>query len=119
MVTRELIDMITTELIEALERNARDALVIVNDSALEALGPGRIAYDHINPDGLTGSNDLNNCAVLCLACHKQKTRDDVGNIAKAKRREAKHIGAHKSRNPLPGGKDSGWKRKMTGEWVKR
>jgi 5-methylcytosine-specific restriction protein A len=83
------------------------------------LQPGRIAFDHINPDGLTGLPIVDNCAVLCLACHKQKTRDDVGNIAKAKRREARHIGAHKSRNPLPGGKDSGWKRKMTGEWVRR
>jgi 5-methylcytosine-specific restriction protein A len=83
------------------------------------LEPCRFAYDHVNPDGLTGSNDLANCRVLCLACHKQKTRDDVGNIAKAKRREARHIGAKTSRNPLPGGKLSQWKRKITGEWIKR
>src|SRR3954471_2308427 len=68
------------------------------------LEPGRIAYDHINPDGLTGNNDLNNCAVLCVPCHRQKTRGDVGRIAKAKRQHARDIGAHKSRNPLPGGK---------------
>jgi 5-methylcytosine-specific restriction protein A len=83
------------------------------------LQPGRIAYDHVNPDSLTGTNDIDNCAVLCTPCHKQKTRDDVGNIAKAKRREARHIGAHKSRNPIPGGKLSAWKRKITGEVVPR
>jgi 5-methylcytosine-specific restriction protein A len=83
------------------------------------LQPGRIAYDHVVPDGLNGDTGIDNCAVLCVACHKQKTRGDVGNIAKAKRREARHIGAHKSRNPLPGGKLSKWKRKITGEVVRR
>jgi 5-methylcytosine-specific restriction protein A len=78
-----------------------------------------LRYDHINPDGLTGSNDLANCAVLCFACHKQKTRGDVGRIAKAQRQHARDIGAHKSRNPLPGGKLSKWKRKITGEVVRR
>jgi 5-methylcytosine-specific restriction enzyme A len=83
------------------------------------LEPGRIAYDHINPDGLTGNNDLNNCAVLCVPCHRQKTRGDVGRIAKAKRQHARDIGAYKSRNPLPGGKASKWKRKLDGTVVWR
>jgi 5-methylcytosine-specific restriction protein A len=83
------------------------------------LEPGRIAYDHSIPDGLTGSNDLANCRVLCLACHKQKTRGDVGRIAKAKRQHARDIGAHKSRNSLPGGKLSKWKRKLDGTVVPR
>jgi 5-methylcytosine-specific restriction enzyme A len=82
-------------------------------------GPGWFECDHVNPDGLTGSNDLANCRVLCRICHREKTRGDVGAIAKAKRREARHIGAHKSRNPLPGGKKSPWKRKMDGTWEKR
>jgi 5-methylcytosine-specific restriction protein A len=83
------------------------------------LQPGKIAFDHIIPDGLTGVNDLGNCNVLCIPCHKRKTVSDVGNIAKAKRREARNIGANKSRNPLPGGKLSKWKRKITGEVVRR
>jgi 5-methylcytosine-specific restriction protein A len=83
------------------------------------LQPGRIAYDHVVPDGLNGDTGIDNCAVLCTPCHKQKTRGDVGNIAKAKRREARHIGAHKSRNPLPGGKLSKWRKKLTGEVVRR
>jgi 5-methylcytosine-specific restriction enzyme A len=83
------------------------------------LTPGKYHFDHRNPDGLTGDNRLNNCSVLCIGCHYEKTRNDIGDIAKAKRREARHIGAHKSRNPLPGGKGSPWKRKMDGTWEKR
>jgi 5-methylcytosine-specific restriction protein A len=80
---------------------------------------GKYHYDHANPDGLTGVNDLGNCRVLCVACHREKTREDVGNIAKAKRRYAKDIGAKASRNPMPGGRSSKWKRKLSGEWVER
>jgi 5-methylcytosine-specific restriction enzyme A len=90
-----------------------------NDKCAARLSYGKFHYDHTNPDGLTGSNDLANCRVLCTACHREKTRNDVGNIAKAKRREARKIGAHKSRNPLPGGKGSPWKRKLNGTWEKR
>jgi hypothetical protein len=32
---------------------------------------------------------------LCGPCHKAKTRKDVANIARAKRRERKHIGIRK------------------------
>jgi hypothetical protein len=48
---------------------------------------GKFAYDHVNPDGLTGEPTLENCMVLCDACHKVKTRQDVKHIAQAKRRE--------------------------------
>src|SRR4051794_18938663 len=83
------------------------------------LTTGKFHYDHENPDGLTGSNDLANCRVLCTACHRDKTRNDVGHIAQARRREARHIGAHKSRNPLPGGRLSKWRKKLTGKVVPR
>lgn len=33
--------------------------------------------------------------LLCLACHDEKTRGDLGAIARAVRREAKALGAHK------------------------
>lgn len=56
------------------------------------LSVGKFAYDHVNPDGLTGEPTLENCMVLCDTCHKVKTRADVGNIARAKRREDAHRG---------------------------
>lgn len=57
------------------------------------LKPGGYHCDHDNPDGLTGKPTFENARILCLRCHAEKTKNDVANIAKAKRREAKHIGA--------------------------
>ncbi len=66
------------------------------------LYPGKIHYDHINPDGLTGEPTIANCAVLCVPCHNEKTtKIDVPAIAQAKRREAKHLGAKKPKRPWP------------------
>ena len=48
--------------------------------------------DHVNADGLTGEPVLENARLLCKACHAEKTKGDVTVIAKAKRREAKHLG---------------------------
>ena len=43
-----------------------------------ALMPGRIHYDHVVPDALGGWPTIENCAVLCTACHGAKTtRQDV------------------------------------------
>jgi 5-methylcytosine-specific restriction protein A len=67
---------------------------------------GRFAIDHIDPDGLQTdkSKPLMAAAgqLLCLPCHADKTKGDVANIAKAKRREARHIGAHKPAGNLRG-----------------
>jgi|SRR6478609_1538790 len=83
------------------------------------LTPGKFDYDHTRPDGLLGCNDLANCRVICIGCHNEKTREDIGRIAKAKRMQASYIGAKQSRNPLPGGKRSLWKRKLDGKVVLR
>jgi hypothetical protein len=68
---------------------------------------------------LTGADDDANRMPAHRKCHRVRTRDDMGAIAKAKRREAKHIGAWRSKSPLPGGKASPWKRKVNGEVVRR
>ena len=81
---------------------------------------GKYAYDHDTPDGLGGAPTLENCRVLCTACHGVKTATtDVPLIAKAKRREAKHLGCQNSRTPLPFGRKSKWKRKLNGQIVPR
>ena len=56
------------------------------------LVPGRWAGDHDNPDGLTGEPTFENCRALCKPHHLEKTKQDVANIARAKRREAAHVG---------------------------
>lgn len=85
------------------------------------LFPGRIHYDHVIPDALGGEPTLENCEVLCTPCHGAKTSgEDVPRIAKSKRVRNNHIGAKPpSRNPLPGSRASGWKRKMDGTVVRR
>lgn len=91
------------------------------DKCTAELFPGNIEYDHRVPVAMGGESTLENCEVLCKSCHKAKSAGaDIPNIARAKRREAKHIGAKaRSARPLPGGKGSKWKKKLTGEVVPR
>jgi 5-methylcytosine-specific restriction protein A len=82
---------------EFSKKTKRDAFVRA-DGHCEAPGCGakltlgKFAYDHIDPDGLMGEPTLENCQVLCAPCHLEKTRVDVANIARAKRREDAHRG---------------------------
>jgi 5-methylcytosine-specific restriction protein A len=53
-------------------------------------------FDHDIADGLGGEPTLENCKVLCHACHADKTRKhDVPLIAKVKRISDKHNGIRK------------------------
>jgi hypothetical protein len=56
---------------------------------------------------------------LCLACHKDKTRRDVKQIAKTKRIIKKRMGLKSSKRPLPFGKSDWRKRKFDGSIVDR
>jgi 5-methylcytosine-specific restriction protein A len=82
---------------------------------------GTFHYDHFIPEGLSGGdNSLANCQVLCVHCHTAKTvRHDIKAIAKAKRIAKRLSGLKKSRNPLPFGKDSKWRKKVGGRVVLR
>ena len=58
-------------------------------------------YDHRIPWAMGGESTLENCVCLCSKCHRLKTfSEDIPNIAKAKRREAKHIGAVKTKQKI-------------------
>ena len=56
--------------------------------------------DHQRALALGGSNDISNRGPSHIICHKEKTKQDVTMIAKAKRNEAKHFGA-KVKKPWP------------------
>lgn len=59
---------------------------------------GKFHYDHDIADGLGGEPTLENCVVLCVACHKTKTRTrDVPAIAKTKRIQDRQRGIRKPR----------------------
>jgi 5-methylcytosine-specific restriction endonuclease McrA len=58
------------------------------------LYPGHFHYDHRIPDALLGEPILENCSVLCDACHGAKTTgEDVPRITKARHQRYAHIGA--------------------------
>jgi len=75
--------------------------------------------EHRIPLAMGGEDIEANWELAHIKCHRAKTSDDVGQIAKAKRREARHLGGHVSRTPLPFGKRSPLKRKMDGTVVLR
>ena len=57
------------------------------------LRSGHINYEHINPDGLDGGNDLDNAATLSRNCWRKKTNEyDLPTIAKANRRRDRDRG---------------------------
>lgn len=75
--------------------------------------------EHITPYALTRDDSDGNLAPAHERCHAGKTLGDVTRIAKAKRVQRKHIGAHRPRSTLAGSKQSRWKRKLDGTVVPR
>lgn len=76
-------------------------------------------YDHVIPDAIGGDNSLQNCAVLCLPCHLEKTtKRDIPIIAKSKRIADKHRGIRK-RSTFACSRDSKWKKRIDGSVVAR
>src|SRR5262249_9898637 len=72
---------------------------------------GRFHYDHIVPDAIGGGNDLGNCQVICILCHRDKTGGkDAPVIAKNRRIRRKLKGIKKQ------SKFRGW-RKFDGTLV--
>lgn len=87
------------------------------ESCRAPLRIGKFHYDHVIPDAMGGQPTLENCAVLCLACHGEKTHTvDQPAIAKAKRIQQKHLNA-RPRRPWPGADK--FKRRVDGTTVRR
>jgi 5-methylcytosine-specific restriction endonuclease McrA len=62
----------------------------------ERLRAGRWHCDHVIPDAMGGSNELDNAECLCVPCHKKKTSDyDIPAIAKVKRIQRRVTGIKK------------------------
>lgn len=86
------------------------------------LTAGNIEYDHDKADGLGGEPTLENCKVRCKkVCHRKKTHEqDRPIMAKADAQRKASFGLKpKSSRPMPGGRDSKWKKKIGGGVVLR
>ena len=71
-------------------------------------------YDHIIADEHGGGNGLENCQVLCTACHKPKTRADMKVTVRGRKARARHAGADKPARPMPGSRGSEWYKPLNG-----
>lgn len=82
----------------------------------------RKEYDHIKTAFHGGDNSVENCQVLCGACHDAKTRDMNSNASvmsmpksrRMRRAMAGQSGRTKSR-PIPGSRRSKWRKKVNGQ----
>ena len=76
--------------------------------------------EHETPLSMGGDDDAANRLLAHVKCHKAKTRNDMGVLAKAKRNEARYTGARATPKAIiPGSKASRFKRKMNGQVVLR
>lgn len=75
-------------------------------------------YDHIVALVNGGENRESNLQLLCSECHSEKTRTDIAEKSVIYQKRAKRLKLKKGR-PMPGSRDSGWKRKMDGTWERR
>lgn len=67
-----------------------------------------------------GANAEHNLGITCKNCLPAKNAADVAEKARVYRKKAKHTGVvKKSGRPIPGSRNSPWKRKLSGEVVRR
>ena len=57
-------------------------------------------YDHRIEDYFNGGNSLDNCRVLCIGCHKTKTRKQSAIIAKSRRLLKKQAGLTRKKKAI-------------------
>jgi 5-methylcytosine-specific restriction endonuclease McrA len=70
--------------------------------------------EHRDPLWAGGSAKEEDCGVAHVKCHKVKTAAESTQRAKERRTRQKHIGAWRSKTPIPGSKRSRWKKHVDG-----
>jgi 5-methylcytosine-specific restriction endonuclease McrA len=78
------------------------------------------AYDHVVALINGGENRETNIQLLCVDCHKPKTAADVREKSIVARKRMKFLGiAPKKGRPMPGSKESGFRKRMDGTVERR
>lgn len=75
--------------------------------------------EHVIALEISGDDSDDNIRPAHVACHRGKSAQDAGTIAKVKRIAAKHGGAHRPRSRIPGSKGDRWKRTVNNGTVRR
>lgn len=77
-------------------------------------------YDHDDADFFSKDNSIENCAVLCEPCHRQKTKTiDTPKISKARRLDKARSKTKRRGAPMPGTRASRFKHKIDGTVIDR
>jgi hypothetical protein len=108
-------------------------LILAQDGRCPACGErlraDEIIDEHLVPLSIGGSNDLENRALFCLGCAREKTIDDQaasihgrrvrGEIGQKRRRELRRTRPRTQQGTFPTNRDGRWKRRMNGKVVRR
>ena len=76
-------------------------------------------FHHDPPLADGGENRESRIFPVHRKCHRMRTAQEALQRAEARGSKARAFGIKQSHNPLPGSRRSGWKHKMSGEWVRR
>lgn len=79
----------------------------------------RWIVEHVKPLWLGGGDDEGNMRPAHQDCAVAKTAREAAARAKTARVRARHLGIRRRHRPLPGGRNSPWKKKISGEVVRR
>lgn len=82
------------------------------------LMPGKTEYHHDTECTFGGNATLQNCVVLCTGCHAEITGQRAAVIAKSNRTRDKHLGIRR-RSSFSTNRDGAFKKKMSGEVIRR
>lgn len=87
------------------------------------LRAGEYDFEHVialaNWTGEGHGNRESNIRLAYRPAHRVKTTQDRKAKAKSDSVRKKHVGITKSKNPMPGSRDSKWKRRMDGTTERR
>lgn len=79
-----------------------------------------VEFDHVILDANSKDNSLENCAAVCVKCHKWKTaKHDTPLAAKTVRQQDMGAGIRSSSHPMPGSRGTKWRKPMRGPAVLR